>query len=200
MDNLRCNGRQNRLVDCPRNALGTHNCVHSEDAGVICAPLFIPGPGMFGVIIIIVQILLNATTMADVICVTGDVRLVGGSNPLEGRLEVCFFNQWGTICSGSSGQSEAGVICSQLGYARTGTYISIQDHNYVIVETTTFLSTGATPLVATDFFGRGDGPIVGNNVMCRGDEDQIIDCIFDRNHNCGHENDVAVRCMMTDSG
>ena len=46
LDNLRCNGRQNRLVDCPRNALGIHNCVHSEDAGVICAPLFIPGPGM----------------------------------------------------------------------------------------------------------------------------------------------------------
>ena len=67
--------------------------------------------------------LLNGlTTMADVICVTGDVRLVGGSNPLEGRLEVCFFNQWGTICSGSWGQNEAGVVCGQLGYARTGIY------------------------------------------------------------------------------
>ena len=66
--------------------------------------------------------LLNGpATMADVICVTGDVRLVGGSNPLEGRLEVCFFNQWGTICSGSWGQNEAGVVCGQLGYARTGT-------------------------------------------------------------------------------
>ena len=59
---------------------------------------------------------------------------------------------------------------------------------------------GAAPLVATNFFGRGDGPIVGNNVMCRGDEDGIIDCMFDRNHNCGHENDVAVRCMTTDRG
>ena len=68
-------------------------------------------------------IILNGlTTMADVICVTGDVRLVGGSNPLEGRLEVCFFNQWGTICSGSWGQNEAGVVCGQLGYARTGMY------------------------------------------------------------------------------
>ena len=66
-----------------------------------------------------------AYAMADVICVTGDVRLVGGTNPLEGRLEVCFFNQWGTICSGSWGQTEAGVICNQLGYARTGKYMII---------------------------------------------------------------------------
>ena len=56
----------------------------------------------------------------DVICVNGDVRLVGGTNPLEGRVEVCFFNQWGTVCSGSWGQSEAAVLCGQLGYARTG--------------------------------------------------------------------------------
>ena len=63
-----------------------------------------------------------------------------------------------------------------------------------------YLSAGAAPLVATDFFGRGDGPIAGNNVVCRGDENGIIDCMFDRNHNCGHENDVAVRCMTTDRG
>ena len=53
----------------------------------------------------------------DVICVTGDVRLVGGSNPLEGRLEVCFYNQWGTICSASWSANEALVACKQLGYA-----------------------------------------------------------------------------------
>ena len=46
LDDLRCNGRENRLIDCPKRAIGTHNCFHSKDAGVICAPLFIPGPGM----------------------------------------------------------------------------------------------------------------------------------------------------------
>ena len=74
------------------------------------------------VVVMMLGLLNGRTTMADVICVTGDVRLVGGSNPLEGRLEVCFFNQWGTICSGSWGQNEAGVVCGQLGYARTGMY------------------------------------------------------------------------------
>ena len=47
LDDLRCNGRENRLIDCRKRTIGTHNCVHAEDAGVICAPLFIPGPGMF---------------------------------------------------------------------------------------------------------------------------------------------------------
>ena len=47
LDNLRCSGRENRLIDCSRNALGSQDCTHSEDAGVICAPLFIPGPGMY---------------------------------------------------------------------------------------------------------------------------------------------------------
>ena len=47
LDDLRCNGFQNRLIDCPgRRPIGSHNCGHSEDAGVICAPLFIPGPGI----------------------------------------------------------------------------------------------------------------------------------------------------------
>ena len=40
LDNLLCSGTESRLVDCPNNGLGVHNCVHSEDAGVRClAPL-----------------------------------------------------------------------------------------------------------------------------------------------------------------
>ena len=45
LDNVACTGRESRLIDCRANLIGTHNCDHSEDAGIICAPLFIPGPG-----------------------------------------------------------------------------------------------------------------------------------------------------------
>lgn len=37
LDNLVCNANvHTRLSDCPANAIGVHNCDHSEDAGVIC--------------------------------------------------------------------------------------------------------------------------------------------------------------------
>ena len=38
LDNLFCTGTESRLVNCPNNGLGVHNCVHSEDAGVRCLP------------------------------------------------------------------------------------------------------------------------------------------------------------------
>ena len=38
LDNVQCRGTETRLIDCPRNALGSHNCAHFEDAGVRCLP------------------------------------------------------------------------------------------------------------------------------------------------------------------
>ena len=37
LDNVLCTGSESRLIDCPANPLGTHNCQHYEDAGVSCA-------------------------------------------------------------------------------------------------------------------------------------------------------------------
>ena len=38
LDDLQCTGSESRLIDCPHNGLGNHNCDHSDDAGVRCRP------------------------------------------------------------------------------------------------------------------------------------------------------------------
>jgi len=56
--------------------------------------------------------------IADV-CQNGQVRLTNGATPREGRVEVCYYNQWGTVCDDAFGFFEAKVICKQLGWANT---------------------------------------------------------------------------------
>ena len=48
-------------------------------------------------------------------CSDGTLRLVGGINPAEGRIEICINNAWGTICDDGFTKEEALVACRQLG-------------------------------------------------------------------------------------
>jgi len=58
-----------------------------------------------------------------VLCRDGQLRLVGGSEPTEGRVEICYNETWGTICDDGWGDEEANVVCSSLGYSRFSTLI-----------------------------------------------------------------------------
>ena len=40
LDDVACTGTEARLLDCPSRPIGTRNCVHSEDAGTRCIPVF----------------------------------------------------------------------------------------------------------------------------------------------------------------
>ena len=53
-------------------------------------------------------------------CANGAIRLRGGSNRYEGRVEICNNNAWGTVCDDSWSTSDANVACKQLGFAPTG--------------------------------------------------------------------------------
>ena len=56
----------------------------------------------------------------DTSCNNGDVRLVGGINELEGRVEICYNKMWGSVCHYSWSTYDANVVCKQLGYQPTG--------------------------------------------------------------------------------
>jgi len=102
LDYLLCNGSEANLLNCAHRGIGITSsiCDHFDDAGVQC-----PTP---------------ATT--PVCCDDGEVRLVDGSVAREGRVEICYHNQWGTVCDDLFSSPEAMVICRQLGYSNIGEY------------------------------------------------------------------------------
>ena len=101
---------------------------------------------------------------------SGDLRLVDGDSPNEGRLEVFLNDQWGTVCDDFFGQPDATVACRQVGY------------------------TGATAIGDAN----GSGPIWLDNVECTGTESRLIDCEHHTGPNCYHYEDVHLTCSTTE--
>ena len=103
------------------------------------------------------------------------MRLVGGANSLEGRVEFCLGRAWGTVCTNRFSTSDAEVVCRQLGVAFDGTAV-----------------------LNISEFSRGIGPIFVDELSCDGGEVRVGECRRGRAfglHTCEHSQDVAVRCI-----
>ena len=52
----------------------------------------------------------------------GEIKLVNGNRTdgNEGRLEICFGGQWGTVCDNLWDYYDAEVVCKQLGFGTAG--------------------------------------------------------------------------------
>jgi hypothetical protein len=89
MDDVLCRGNEIGLEHCPFDGWGYHDCIHFNDIGITCVDS------------------------------EGDVRIVGGSNAtegrIEGRVEIYHNNAWTTVCGTNWGYHEASVVCKQLG-------------------------------------------------------------------------------------
>ena len=98
------------------------------------------------------------------------VRLVGGNSSSEGRVEVSYGGDWGTVCRYYWDHRDAMVVCRSLGY------------------------THAMPFPV--WFGEGTGGIFLDDLSCEGDELTLSDCpgLNWGVHDCDHYEDVGVVC------
>ena len=91
-------------------------------------------------------------------------------------MEVYYNGRWGTVCDDGWDDTDAGVVCRQLGFGSSGTAIG---------------SAG---------FGQGSGSIWLKDVTCTGNESTLVSC----GHagvgitwKCSHNEDAAVKCSGT---
>ena len=191
-DNLRCKGTESNLTQCPN---GEVNCDHSEDAGVTCARETVSptsstkGPTANSSVLPLATSMLSSTLMGMtsapmvVPSVTlepsstptepspapGSVRLVDGTGPHEGRVEIFYSNTWGTVCDNNWSLGDGLVVCRQLGYP------------------------GVVSVHQRAHFGEGTGPILFDNLICKGTEGNLTQCP-NGEVNCDHSEDAGVTC------
>nr|XP_020459832.1 lysyl oxidase homolog 3 isoform X4 [Monopterus albus] len=101
------------------------------------------------------------------------VRLVGFPRKHnEGRIELFYRGEWGTICDDDFSIANANVLCRQLGFV------------------------SATGWTHSAKYGKGQGKIWLDNVLCNGGEKSIEFCKSRGwgNSDCTHDEDAGVVC------
>uniref|UniRef100_A0A8B9GAK2 SRCR domain-containing protein n=1 Tax=Amazona collaria TaxID=241587 RepID=A0A8B9GAK2_9PSIT len=93
------------------------------------------------------------------------VRLAGGNNTHEGRVEVYHAGQWGTVCDDQWDDADAEVVCRQLGLGQA------------------YFGEGSGPLLLDEV------QCTGNELSI----EQCPKSSW-REHNCDHKEDAGVSC------
>lgn len=104
-----------------------------------------------------------------------EVRLVNGSSPSEGRVEVRAFGQWGAVCDDMWSLLEGDVVCQSLGFHRGAKEVLIDSH-----------------------FGSGGLQYLMDDLNCKGMESSLAECDFAGwgEHDCVISKETAgVRCF-----
>ena len=137
---------------------------------------------------------LQSNLVYHLACTNGDIRLVGGSSQLEGRVEVCVSGSWGTVCDDSWGTVDAQVVCRQLNFSVAGKYSNKDCHGSLKHESINITRVGAVAR-SRAFFGQGTVPILLDDVACIGTESTLLSCRYSSTHNCVHAEDAGVTCL-----
>jgi len=101
------------------------------------------------------------------------VRLVGGRDSNQGRVEVYYNGEWGTVCSAGWDNTDASVVCRQLGYGVSG------------------------KVLPSDDYEKGSGSIFLSNVVCSENDQTLAACGHSGVgivYGCNHDYDVGVIC------
>ena len=88
-------------------------------------------------------------------------------------MEICFNQEWGTVCDQMWDEQDAIVVCRHLGLVSEG-----------------------VEAVGNATFGQGTGWVWLDNVQCTGNETALINCSASSRgiNSCTHGQDAGVRC------
>ena len=113
-----CSGSEETLLQCLNRPTEIGLCYqyHYYDVGVECVGKHYLNTEVYTYFVQVNIDVLFVTAP----CQSGDVRLAGSSDPLQGRVEVCVNETWGTICEDFWDTNDTSVVCRQLGFSAEG--------------------------------------------------------------------------------
>ncbi|KAI4900104.1 hypothetical protein NFI96_032557 [Prochilodus magdalenae] len=133
-EELQCRGYESEISLCPTSPSLKPNCTHDRDVGLICSghtqARLVNGPDpCFGRVEL--QYLNSSLAFHE-----GRVRFSGGME-CEGKVEVYFRQDWRRVLLDSWSESEASVVCRQLGcgsvFSFSGSSPSSPEHSHMCV-------------------------------------------------------------------